>query len=85
MTRPLYAVVGPTGTGKTALAMALAEALSGEIVSVDSAQVFRGLDVGTAKPTKVEQARVRHHVIDVIESAYRASETGQTQPLRTTF
>jgi tRNA dimethylallyltransferase len=64
---PLYAVVGPTATGKTALALALAEALSGEIVTVDSAQVFRGLDVGTAKPTREEQSRVRHHLIDVIE------------------
>lgn len=63
---PLFAVVGPTGAGKTELAMALAELLGGEIVSVDSAQVFTGLDVGTAKPTAEEQARVPHHVIDVI-------------------
>jgi tRNA dimethylallyltransferase len=65
--QPLYAVVGPTATGKTALAIALAEALDGEIISVDSAQVFRGLDVGTAKPTAEERARVTHHLIDVIE------------------
>lgn len=64
---PLYAVVGPTASGKTALSIALAEAMDGEIVCVDSAQVFRGLDVGTAKPTAEEQARVPHHLIDVIE------------------
>lgn len=64
---PLYAVVGPTASGKTALAMALAEAMNGEIVSLDSAQVFRGLDVGTAKPTKEEREKVPHHLIDVIE------------------
>lgn len=66
-TPPLYAVVGPTASGKTALSIALAEAMDGEIVCVDSAQVFRGLDVGTAKPTAEEQARVPHHLIDVIE------------------
>lgn len=65
--RPLVAVVGPTGTGKSDLALALAERLDGEIVSVDSAQVFRGLDIGTAKPTGEERARVPHHLIDVIE------------------
>lgn len=64
---PLIGVVGPTATGKSDLAMALAERVGGEIVSVDSAQVFRGLDVGTAKPTREEQTRVPHHLIDVIE------------------
>lgn len=63
---PLFAVVGPTASGKSALAMALAEAMGGEIVSVDSAQVFRGLDIGTAKPSAEEQRRVRHHLIDII-------------------
>lgn len=63
----LYAVMGPTGTGKTALAIALAERLGGEIVSCDSAAVFRSLDVGTAKPSAAEQAAVPHHLIDVIE------------------
>jgi tRNA dimethylallyltransferase len=64
---PLYAIVGPTGTGKSELAMSIAEEIDGEIVSVDSAQVFRGLDIGTAKPTEEERERVRHHLIDVIE------------------
>lgn len=65
--RSLWAVVGPTGSGKSDLAMALAERANGELVSVDSAQIFRGLDVGTAKPTKEEQARIAHHLIDVVE------------------
>lgn len=67
MTPPvLHAVLGPTASGKSALAMALAEAVDGEIVSCDSAQIFLGLDLGTAKPTAQEQARVRHHLIDVL-------------------
>lgn len=69
MTPPLYAVMGPTAAGKTALAIALAERLDGEIISCDSAAVFRGLNVGTAKPTADEQARVAHHLIDVISPA----------------
>ncbi len=63
---PLYGVVGPTASGKTALAVALAEHIDGEIVSVDSAQIFIGLDIGTAKPSAQEQARVRHHLIDLL-------------------
>jgi len=59
-------IMGPTACGKSALALALAEALDGEIISVDSAQVFRGMDIGTAKPTPAEQARVPHHLIDLI-------------------
>jgi len=64
---PLWAVVGSTGTGKSRLAMEVAERAGGEIISVDSAQVFLGLDIGTAKPTRPERARVPHHLIDVIE------------------
>jgi tRNA dimethylallyltransferase len=60
-------VVGPTASGKTALAIALAEALGGEIVNADSVQIYRGLDIGSCKPTAAEQARVRHHLIDVLE------------------
>lgn len=63
---PLWAVVGSTGTGKTRLAIELARRVDGEIVSVDSAQVFIGLDIGTAKPTREERALVPHHIIDVI-------------------
>jgi tRNA dimethylallyltransferase len=59
--------MGPTASGKTPLALALARALPVEIVSVDSAQVYRGMDVGTAKPSASERERVPHHLIDVID------------------
>lgn len=64
---PVVAVVGPTAVGKTALAVELAERFDGEIVSADSRQFYRGMDIGTAKPTREELARVRHHLIDVSE------------------
>ncbi len=65
-TRPALVVIcGPTAVGKTSLALALAEACGGEIISADSRQVYRLLDIGTAKPTAAEQQRVRHHLIDV--------------------
>jgi tRNA dimethylallyltransferase len=63
----LLAVVGPTAAGKSALALRLAEQAHGEIVSADSQQVYRGLDIGTAKPTIAERAHVRHHAIDVAQ------------------
>src|SRR5690348_11043148 len=63
---PVIAVVGATGSGKTALAIALAERFRGEIINTDSLQVYRYLDIGTAKPTVEEQARARHHLIDVV-------------------
>ena len=59
--------MGPTASGKSAIALQLAQRLPVEIVSVDSAQVFRGMDVGTAKPSREERARVPHHLIDIIE------------------
>ena len=61
------ALMGPTASGKSAYALELAERLGGEIVSVDSALVYRGLDIGAAKPTRDEQARVPHHLVDVRE------------------
>jgi tRNA dimethylallyltransferase len=64
---PLLALVGPTASGKTLAAISLAERLGAEIVSVDSMLVYRGMDVGTAKPTPAERARVPHHLIDVAE------------------
>lgn len=64
---PLCAIVGATGTGKTGLAVRIAEAVGGEIVSCDSAQIYVGLDVGTASPTAEELARAPHHLIDVLE------------------
>lgn len=63
----VLAFVGPTASGKTDLAIRVAEALGGEIVSVDSVQVYRGFDIGSGKPTTEEQTRVRHHVIDVAD------------------
>lgn len=65
--RPPLALVGPTAVGKTDLSLVLAEALGAEIVSVDSMLVYRGMDVGTAKPSDAERARVPHHLIDVAE------------------
>ena len=60
-------LLGPTGSGKTALSLALAERFNGEIVSCDSVAVYRGMDLGTAKPTRQERARVPHHLIDVVD------------------
>jgi tRNA dimethylallyltransferase len=60
-------LLGPTGSGKTALSLALGERFSGEIVSCDSVAVYRGMDLGTAKPTHQEQARLPHHMIDVAD------------------
>lgn len=62
----LVAVVGPTGVGKSRLALRLAKDLNGEIVSADSRQVYRYMDIGTAKPTTQEQASVPHHLIDIV-------------------
>ncbi len=67
MPPPLIAIIGPTASGKSALALALAEHLHAEILSVDSMQVYRHMDIGTAKPSRKEQARVRHHLIDIID------------------
>ena len=65
---PLVVILlGPTGSGKTALSLALAERFGGEIVSCDSVAVYRGMELGTAKPTREERARVPHHLIDVAE------------------
>jgi tRNA dimethylallyltransferase len=64
---PAIALMGPTASGKSALAMEWARRLGGEIVSVDSALVYRGLDIGAAKPTQAEQAQVPHHLLDVRE------------------
>lgn len=67
----LLAIVGPTATGKTALSLAVAQEIGGEIVSMDSRQVYRGLDVGTAKATAGERALVRHHGLDVRDPGER--------------
>lgn len=66
MAAPLY-LAGPTAVGKSAVALALAERLGAEIISVDSMQVYRGLDRGTAKPDPATRARIPHHLLDVVE------------------
>jgi tRNA dimethylallyltransferase len=63
---PLVLIVGPTAVGKTELSIRLAESLNGEIVSADSRLFYRGMDIGTAKPSKAEMARVPHHLIDIV-------------------
>jgi len=62
----LLAIVGPTGVGKSELALRLAQTFDGEIVSADSRQVYRHMDIGTAKPTREELALVPHHLLNVI-------------------
>src|SRR5512145_2287766 len=64
---PVVVVTGPTASGKTPLAIDLALRFAGEIVNADSMQVFRFMDIGTAKPTAAERARVPHHLIDVAD------------------
>jgi tRNA dimethylallyltransferase len=87
---PVVAVVGPTATGKTALAVALAQLLAGEVVNADSMQLYRGMDIGTAKPGPDERAGVPHHLMDlwhVREAAsvaeYRLRARAEIDRLRT--
>ena len=71
--RKLLLITGPTAAGKTGLGVRLAQALDGEVVSADSMQVYRGLDIGTAKPTVEDMAGIPHHMIDVVEPDERYS------------
>ncbi len=64
---PILVIAGPTASGKTALALDLAERLDGELVGADSVQVYRGFDIGSAKPTRAELRGIAHHLIDVVE------------------
>lgn len=68
---PLIVITGPTASGKTGLALELAERYSGEIICADSRTIYKGVDIGTAKPTANEQAMVPHHLIDVVEPGER--------------
>jgi tRNA dimethylallyltransferase len=68
MNFPIY-IAGPTAVGKSEIALLLAEKIGGEIISADSMQVYRGLDIGTAKPSPAERARVPHHLIDICDLA----------------
>ena len=65
----IICVAGPTASGKTSLSIALAKALNGEVISCDSMQIYRGMDIGTAKPTQEEMAGVPHHMLDVVSPA----------------
>ena len=65
-TLPLVAILGPTASGKSSLAIALAEKLGGEVIACDSTQVYRGFDIGTAKPSAAERRAVPHHMIDLV-------------------
>ena len=78
--RPVIAVVGATATGKSALAVALAQRLDGEVVNADALQFYRGMDIGTAKTTAAEQQGVPHHLLDVLDVTQEASVAAfQTQ------
>src|SRR2546421_1759832 len=76
---PLIVVLGPTASGKSALGIALAQRFNGEIVSADSRQVYRGLDIGTAKVTPEEQRLVAHHLLDVadVQEVYTVAQFQQ--------
>ncbi len=73
---PLLVVVGPTASGKSALAVALARALQAEIIACDSTQLYRGVNIGTAKPTAEERQGVVHHLIDVLDASEAATAGG---------
>ena len=64
--KPVIAIMGPTASGKTGLALELAEKVECEIISVDSALVYTNMDIGTAKPTQAERQSVPHHLIDSV-------------------
>ena len=73
---PLLVIAGPTASGKSALAVALAREFSGEIVACDSTQLYRGVNIGTAKPTVEERGGIAHHLIDVLDPAEAATAGG---------
>ncbi len=79
---PVVAVVGPTATGKTAVAVALAHRLGGEVVNADSMQLYRGMDIGTAKPDLAERDGVRHHLLDLWHVREAASVADYRQRAR---
>ncbi|MBK2357598.1 tRNA (adenosine(37)-N6)-dimethylallyltransferase MiaA [Francisella hispaniensis] len=67
MSKLIYGLAGPTASGKTSLSISLAKKINAEIISVDSSLVYKGMDIGTAKPTLQEQDGIKHHLIDIIE------------------
>lgn len=81
----MYAVVGPTASGKTALAIALAERIGGEIISADSMQVYRGMEIGSAAPTAEERARVPHHGVGILPPSEHYSAAAFADDARRTI
>ena len=86
---PFVALVAPTASGKTVAALHVADALGAEILSIDSMQVYRGMDIGTAKPTPEQRARVPHHLLDLVEpsepfsvSAFQAAARAAADDVR---
>src|SRR5690606_17919945 len=73
MSTPVVCLAGPTAAGKSAATLALAAHWPIEVITVDSATIYRGMDIGTAKPSRQEQARVRHHLLDICDPAERYS------------
>ncbi len=85
MLRRLVAIVGPTASGKSRIAVELARRLGGEIVNGDSRQVYRGMDIGTAKPTTPERGGIRHHLFDIVDPAETYSIALYQRDARTVF
>ncbi len=83
--RPLIAVVGATATGKSDLAVTIAVALGGEVVNADAAQLYRGMDIGTAKLPLAERAGVRHHLLDVLDVRQESNVAAYQQQARATI
>ena len=71
--RPILVIVGPTAVGKTDLSIAIAQRLDGEIISADSMQIYKGLDIGTAKPTLGERQGIPHHMLDIVDPSQEFS------------
>ena len=82
MKKRVYGLVGPTASGKTALSLKLAQALGGEILCMDSMQIYRGMDIGTAKPTAEERAAAPHHLLDIADPAAPFSVTDYVRAAR---
>ncbi len=83
--KPLLCIVGPTASGKSALALQLCDLLHGEIVSCDSMQIYRGCDIATAKPTRLEQEKTPHHFLDICEPNERFSAAQWATEVRKTI
>lgn len=76
MNPPLVVIAGPTASGKSALAMNIATSFKGEVIAADSRTIYKGMDIGTAKPSKQDQNQIRHHLLDIVEpgEAFTAAE-----------